>query len=94
MLLPIHFPVLAPRPWQRVAQIALAGWLGLASFRAAAQTPTSIPEPLVDKPAPARPTDFLPPTFHKQRRELLRAQLSPNSVAVVLLPPCATGPTT
>jgi Xaa-Pro aminopeptidase len=54
--------------------------------------PTSIPEPLVGKPAPARPTDFLPPTFHKQRRELLRTQLPPNSVAVVFAAPVRNRP--
>ena len=87
MLLPSYSRFLKPRPWQFVSRVALAGWLGLAGFRASAQTPTSIPEPLVDNPAPARPTDFLPPAFHRQRRELLRAQLPANSVAVVFAAP-------
>ncbi|GAB2852074.1 hypothetical protein GCM10027044_09380 [Hymenobacter ruber] len=61
--------------------------LGLLSFAAAAQAPVSIPEPLNSNPAPARPTDFLSPAFHKQRRELLRAQMPPNSVAVLFAAP-------
>jgi Xaa-Pro aminopeptidase len=80
------FRLVAPRPWQRVSRVMLAGWLGVAAFGAAAQAPTSIPEPL-EAPAPARPTDFLSPAFHKQRRELLRAQLPPHSVAVVFAAP-------
>ena len=36
---------------------------------------------------PPRPTDFLSPAFHRQRRELLRAQLPPRSVAVVWAAP-------
>ncbi|MBF9141595.1 aminopeptidase P N-terminal domain-containing protein [Hymenobacter properus] len=59
----------------------------MTSLNASAQAPTSIPEPLVDNPAPARPTDFLTPAFHKQRRELLRAQMPANSVAVVFAAP-------
>ncbi|MDO7845092.1 aminopeptidase P N-terminal domain-containing protein [Hymenobacter sp. M29] len=87
-MLPQFYPrFMVPRPWQRVSQMILVSWLGLAGFGAAAQAPTSIPEPMVDAAAPARPTDFLSPAFHKQRRELLRAQLPPNSVAVVFAAP-------
>ncbi|GAB3586178.1 hypothetical protein GCM10027345_35330 [Hymenobacter daeguensis] len=70
-----------------VSQVFIGGWLLLAGCPALAQTPASIPEPLVENPAPARPTDFLTPAFHKQRRELLRAQLPANSVAVVFAAP-------
>ena len=80
-------PFPTPLPWRRAAQVVLAGWLGLLSLGAAAQQPMSVPEPLVDAPAPARPTDFLSPAFHQQRRELLRAQLPPHSVAVVFAAP-------
>ena len=38
------------------------------------------------RPRPG-PVDFLPPAFHKQRRELLRAQLPAGSVAVVFAAP-------
>ena len=76
-----------PQLARRSAQAVLAGWLGLAGLPAAAQTPASVPEPLVDNPAPARPTDFLPAAFHRQRRELLRDQLPPHSVAVVFAAP-------
>ncbi|GAB3288928.1 hypothetical protein GCM10027511_00430 [Hymenobacter humi] len=65
----------------------LGSWLALAGFAAAAQQPTSIPEPLSAATAPARPTDFLSPAFHKQRRELLRAQLPPHGVGVVFAAP-------
>ena len=37
--------------------------------------------------APVRPTDLLSPAFHRQRRELLRAQLPPQGVAVVFAAP-------
>lgn len=76
-----------PQQLRRVSQAFVSGCLLLASLPAVAQTPTSIPEPIVENPAPARPTDFLSPAFHKQRRELLRAQLPPNSVAVVFAAP-------
>ena len=66
-------------------QVFMGGMLLVGS--AAAQTPASIPEPTREYPAPARPTDFLLPAFHKQRRELLRAQLPPHSVAVVFAAP-------
>ena len=36
---------------------------------------------------PVRPTDFLLPAFHRGRRELLRTQLPPHSVAVVFAAP-------
>ncbi|MGY3090805.1 Xaa-Pro aminopeptidase [Hymenobacter sp. UYAg731] len=78
---------LSPRPWPQASSVVFAGLLGLLSFAASAQAPTSIPEPLTNNPAPARPTDFLSPAFHKQRRELLRAQMPPNSVAVVFAAP-------
>ncbi|MDQ2769549.1 MAG: aminopeptidase P family protein [Bacteroidota bacterium] len=74
-------------PARRAAPWLLGGCLSLAGQSAAAQVPASIPKPMVDYPAPARPTDFLLPAFHKQRRELLRAQLPPHSVAVVFAAP-------
>ena len=74
-------------PARRAAQLLLGGGLSLGTLPAAAQAPTSIPEPIVEYPAPARPTDFLSPAFHRQRRELLRAQLPPHSVAVVFAAP-------
>ncbi|WP_310394434.1 aminopeptidase P family protein [Hymenobacter sp.] len=78
---------LLPVPaWRRTSRVLLAGGLLLAGFAAAAQQPVSVPEPLLAA-APARPTDFLPAAFHKQRRELLRAQLPPRSVAVVFAAP-------
>ena len=61
------------------------GGLALAGFAAAAQTPAFVPESWAV--APARPTDFLSPAFHRQRRELLRAQLPPQGVAVVFAAP-------
>lgn len=72
----------------RLVSYALVGsWLLLTGFAALAQNPASIPEPITAAEAPARPTDFLSPAFHKQRRELLRAQLPPGSVAVVFAAP-------
>lgn len=82
---PFRFPL--PRPGQHAFSVVFASLLGLLSFAASAQAPTSIPEPPTTNPAPARPTDFLPPAFHKQRRELLRAQMPANSVAVVFAAP-------
>ncbi|MBH8568288.1 aminopeptidase P N-terminal domain-containing protein [Microvirga sp. STS02] len=77
----------SPRLRPCASSVAFAGLLGLLSFAAAAQAPVSIPEPLNSNPAPARPTDFLSPAFHKQRRELLRAQMPANSVAVLFAAP-------
>ena len=76
-----------PRPSRRLAQALTAGWLLLAGFGAAAQALAPVPGPLTAASAPARPTDFLPPAFHKQRRELLRARLPPRGVAVVFAAP-------
>ena len=45
------------------------------------------PTPLAVAPAAARPADYLTPAFHRQRRELLRAQLPPQSVAVIFAAP-------
>ncbi|MDO7875306.1 aminopeptidase P N-terminal domain-containing protein [Hymenobacter sp. ASUV-10] len=45
------------------------------------------PAPLTMAPAVARPTDFLPPAFHRQRRELLRDKLPPHGVAVLFAAP-------
>jgi Xaa-Pro aminopeptidase len=45
------------------------------------------PAPLAMAPAVARPTDFLSPAFHRQRRELLREQLPPHGVAVLFAAP-------
>ena len=81
------FRFLSPRLRPHASAVAFAGLLGLLSFAAAAQAPVSIPEPLNSNPAPARPTDFLSPAFHKQRRELLRAQMPANSVAVLFAAP-------
>gem|GEM_PF-5198861 len=58
-----HFQL--PLRLRQVAQVVIVGGLVLAGFAAAAQAPTSIPEPLTAAPAPARPTDFLSPVFHK-----------------------------
>ena len=74
-----------PARW--AAGVLLGGSLSLGALSAAAQASASIPEPIVEYPAPARPTDFLSPAFHRQRRELLRAQLPPHSVAVVFAAP-------
>ena len=71
----------------RLSARVITGGLLLAALPAAAQAPAAIPEPIVEYPAPARPTDFLTPAFHKQRRELLRAQLPPHSVAVLFAAP-------
>jgi Xaa-Pro aminopeptidase len=85
---PQLFSLLQLPQWLRpVSSALIGGWLLLSGPAASAQAPTSIPEPMVDNPAPARPTDFLPPAFHKQRRELLRAQLPPHSVAVLFAAP-------
>ena len=45
------------------------------------------PTPLAVAPAAPRPADYLTPAFHRQRRELLRAQLPPQSVAVIFAAP-------
>ena len=74
-------------PARRAAHWLLSGCLSCGALSAAAQAPASIPEPVGESPAPARPTDFLSPAFHKQRRELLRARLPPHSVAVVFAAP-------
>ena len=87
MLLRFSSRFLSSRPWPQASSVVLAGLLGMLSLNVAAQAPTSIPEPLANNPAPARPTDFLSPAFHKQRRELLRAQMPANSVAVVFAAP-------
>ena len=65
----------------------MGSWLVLAGFAAAAQQPTAPPAPPQAAEVPARPTDFLSPAFHRQRRELLRAQLPPGGVAVVFAAP-------
>ena len=83
----LHIRSVLCLPIRRVVYGLLGSCLGLAALPAVAQTPASIPEPIVEYPAPARPTDFLSPAFHKQRRELLRAQLPPHSVAVVFAAP-------
>jgi Xaa-Pro aminopeptidase len=72
---------------RRLSQAAISSGLLLLGVAAAAQNPASIPEPLTATAAPARPTDFLTPAFHKQRRELLRAQLPAKGVAVVFAAP-------
>jgi len=86
----MRFPFLSllqvPRRLRHGSQVVIGGLL-LVGQAAAAQTPASIPEPMVEYAAPARPTNFLSPAFHKQRRELLRAQLPPHSVAVVFAAP-------
>ncbi|MBH8559357.1 aminopeptidase P family protein [Hymenobacter negativus] len=80
-----HF--LSPRPWPQASSLVFIGLQGLLTLSAQAQAPTSIPEPLTNNAAPARPTDFLSPAFHRQRRELLRSQMPANSVAVVFAAP-------
>ena len=84
-LLPLFSPV--PQQLRPVSRAFFGGWLLLTGFVAVAQNPASVPEPITAAAAPARPTDFLSPAFHKQRRELLRAQLPPHSVAVVFAAP-------
>ena len=74
-------------PWRHLPQAVVTGWLLLSGLGAAAQPNASIPEPMGERPAPARPTDFLTPAFHKQRRELLRALLPTHGVAVVFAAP-------
>ena len=74
------------RLWRAVWVVIVSGFV-LTGFTVTAQTSISIPEPLPAAPAPARPTDFLSPAFHKQRRELLRAQLPPQGVAVLFAAP-------
>ncbi len=73
------------QPWRRAAQLISGGWLIVSGNPAAAQQ-LALP-PSVAAVVPARPADFLSPAFHKQRRELLRAQLLPHSVAVVFAAP-------
>jgi len=63
------------------------GGFALLSMAAAAQQPASVPEPLTAVAIPGRPTDFLSPAFHKQRRELLRAQLPAKGVGVLFAAP-------
>ena len=74
-------------PWRSTVQAVITSFLTAASLGAAAQAPVSVPEPLGTTAAPARPADFLTPAFHKQRRELLRAQLPLRGVAVVFAAP-------
>ncbi|MBF9239205.1 aminopeptidase P N-terminal domain-containing protein [Hymenobacter sp. BT683] len=82
------FPhLLAPVPVRRTVQLVFGGCLVLAGLVAEAQNAVSIPEPLTAASVPARPTDFLSPAFHKQRRELLRAQLPAKGVAVLFAAP-------
>ncbi|WP_081867896.1 aminopeptidase P N-terminal domain-containing protein [Hymenobacter sp. IS2118] len=82
------FPYLpAFLPVRRTFQLVFGGCLLLAGLEAAAQNAVSIPEPLTAAAVPARPTDFLSPAFHKQRRELLRAQLPAKGVAVLFAAP-------
>ena len=69
-----------------VLQVMVGAGLVLAGFGAVAQQPAVTPEPIAAT-APVRPGDFLSPAFHKQRRELLRAQLPPHGVAVVFAAP-------
>ncbi|MET4075213.1 aminopeptidase P family protein [Hymenobacter sp. UYCo722] len=85
----IRFPFLSLFQVPRRLRLGSQGVVGglLLAGSAVAQTPASIPEPIVEYAAPARPTDFLSPAFHRQRRELLRAQLPPHSVAVVFAAP-------
>jgi len=76
-----------PAPTRGAFGVLLAGGLALGGGTARAQQPVSIPEPLRAAPVPGRPTDFLTPAFHKQRRELLRAQLPAHGAAVVFAAP-------
>ncbi len=87
MRLSLHVRSVLGLPARRAARWLLSSGLSLAVLPAVAQAPTSIPEPMVEYPAPARPTDFLSPAFHQRRRELLRAQMPPHSVAVVFAAP-------
>jgi len=65
--------------------LGLSGLL-LASLGSQAQKTPALP-PLAMAPAPPRPSDFLSPAFHKQRRELLRQKLPAKGVAVVFAAP-------
>ncbi|MBD2723198.1 aminopeptidase P N-terminal domain-containing protein [Hymenobacter armeniacus] len=77
----------SPLRWRRATSLFVLSCFGLAALPVAAQQPASVPEPITASEAPARPGDFLSPAFHKQRRELLRAQLPAGSVAVVFAAP-------
>ncbi|WP_262489844.1 aminopeptidase P N-terminal domain-containing protein [Hymenobacter terrenus] len=71
-----------------VCQWLVGAGLLLTGFAGLAQKPvSSVNETLSASSVPARPTDFLPPAFHQQRRELLRAQLPPRGVAVLFAAP-------
>ena len=74
------------RPLRPTLQVVLGGWLVLAGGVAAAQQPAARPV-APTATVPARPTDFLSPAFHRQRRELLRGQLPPGGVAVLFAAP-------
>ncbi|SFQ75741.1 aminopeptidase P family protein [Hymenobacter arizonensis] len=87
MRLPTFARLLSWRFLRRTSQAVAGSWLMLASAPLMAQQPASVPEPLNVAAAPARPTDFLSPAFHKHRRELLRAQLPPKGVVVLFAAP-------
>ena len=81
------FPTLILQRRRQIRTALLGSALVLSAGPAGAQAPVSPPEPLGAGRVPARPTDFLPPAFHRQRRELLRAQLPVHGVAVVFAAP-------
>ncbi|GAA4358956.1 hypothetical protein GCM10023185_25100 [Hymenobacter saemangeumensis] len=66
--------------------LGLAGLLLAAAPGSRAQQAPALP-PLAMAPAPPRPTDFLSPAFHKERRERVREQLPPHGVAVLFAAP-------
>jgi Xaa-Pro aminopeptidase len=70
--------------FQRILGLSCLLTLGLV---AEAQKAEPKLVPLAMAPAPPRPTDFLAPSFHKQRREQLREQLPPHGVAVLFAAP-------
>jgi Xaa-Pro aminopeptidase len=79
--------LLSPLRLRRATSLLALSLLGMANHPATAQKqPASVPEPMTTAP-PARPTDFLSSAFHRQRRELLRAQLPAHSVAVLFAAP-------
>ncbi|WP_088845113.1 aminopeptidase P family protein [Hymenobacter gelipurpurascens] len=72
------YSILARAAWPALPAFLLTGLLALTS-------PTTA---LAQRAAgPDRPTDFLDPAFHKQRRELVRQALPPGSVAVLFAAP-------
>ena len=62
-------------------------YLALLALALPLQAQPGKPQVLSVAPAPPRPSDFLTPAFHQQRREALREKLPPHGVAVVFAAP-------